>query len=88
MELSPQPFIVGLIKAKLNFEGQFSREFVVLCAMIAQNAYFNGGAKNQRQRGGTRKRKTAWGEGAIDFGVVIGANQLQCAARRQSAEAN
>src|ERR1700721_157342 len=68
VELSPQPSLPGLITAKLNFERQFSRAFAVLCAMVAQNAYANGEATNQRRRGETRERKTVWRRGAIDFG--------------------
>jgi hypothetical protein len=59
VELSPQPFhCPGLIKAKPSFDGQFSREIAVHCAMIAQNAYANGWTTNRRQREGTREPET------------------------------
>lgn len=63
VELSPQPSLPGLITAKLNFERQFSREFAVLCAMIAQNAYANGEATNQRQRRGEQGNGRPLGKG-------------------------
>ncbi len=52
----------SLSKAKLTFERQFSREFTVLCAMIAQNAYANAGQQT-RAGEGTREGETAWARG-------------------------
>jgi hypothetical protein len=53
----------ALIEAKPNHDGQFSRDFSLLCAMIAQNAYANGGATNQREREETKERGRLLGQG-------------------------
>lgn len=69
----------GLIQAKLNFERQFSREFAVLCAMIAQNAFANGGATNNRQRREQEDGKPP-GRGQLIWGSLLG--QINCGAPR------